>query len=736
MKPNVLSIFESHIVPLQSSAIRPALKSLLLALLPGLEEENSEEFDRTLRILQALKSSIARDQTANTDGAEAYSDQYFWQCMFLACITSSARRPGGLAYLTRYLPNLGNSPVSNGTETVTNGDSSKLNHQTRLQEAIDSVVSPEPGLLIRCFCAGLQDLQPLIQRGFLDLLVTRLPLNSVVLQEKVVSADFEKVVIAATSVVARKDMSLNRRLWSWFLGPEPSSEPNGISNGPNSPRSTDALSPTQNTVLHQTRHFERFGLKPLVQGIFSMIAKESKIPVERTKPLRISLSLMDRWEIGSLVVPKVFLPAVQSVWTYQSAQASEESKAEVLKSANAFFDGVESSLIWSELFGVLSKALDPRTLSSSNAHNMLQMVDFIVNNFDIREEEMQLVHMPLALVMVIFRLLRVLDGSTSPLILGVESPIFYSLKIANRILELIPSHALAVDTETTTKQPPASLPLAPLKFLESVEEFYSKQRRQIDVGRPFAQSEIGQTLLKNCFTLMESLIKINAPRSNLELESAVSLLVATIRKVPNFKPDLHTLLSTLAGEKGKGTYKERAPIPFAITAAKVSVLEAICSSSHSISWLDAQGSNRVFPALLHEIWHALSPFRPKYNVEAVRCIWKLYSICVDRQMITSTIVTLMVESRLESFENFIAAENARKFFTIWSHTPSTNTSIPGRRSSLVSLRTDRDADSKAADEMSLLERPLMLLLDSLGDPTCSLFPLVVGWLQSLGTLTP
>ena len=734
VKPNVLAIFESHIVPLQSSAIRPALKSLLLALLPGLEEENSEEFDRTLRILQALKGSIARDQSASNDGGEACSDQYFWQCMFLACITSSTRRPGGLAYLTRYLPNLGNSPASNGTDTVTNGDTSKSNHQIRLQEAIDSVVSPEPGLLIRCFCAGLQDLQPLIQRGFLDLLVTRLPLNSVVLQEKVVPADLEKVVIAATSVVARKDMSLNRRLWSWFLGPEPSSEPNGTSNAPNSPRSMDALSPTQNTVLHQTRHFERFGLKPLVQGIFSMIAKEYKNPVERTKPLRISLSLMDRWEIGSSVVPKIFLPAMQSVWTYQSAQASEESKAEVLKSANAFFDGVESSLIWSELYGVLSKALDPRALSSSQAHDMLQMVDFIVHNFDIREEEMQLVHMPLALLMIIFRLLRVLDGSTSPLILGLESPIFYSLKIANRILELIPSHAFAVNTETPAERPPLSPPLVPLKFLESVEEFYSKQSRQVDVARPFAQLEIGRTLLKNSFTLMESLIKTNAPRSNLELESAIPLLVATIRKVPNFRPDLDALLSTLAGEKWSDN--ERTTIPFAITAAKVSVVEAICSSSYSVSWLNAQGSNRVFPALLHELWHALSPLRPKYNVEAVRCIWKLYSICSDRQITTSTIVTLMVETRLDSFESFIAAENARKFFTIWSHTPSTSTSIQGRRSSLVSLRADRDADSKAADEMSLLERPLMLLLDSLGEPTCSLFPLVVYWLQSLGTLSP
>ena len=733
MKPNVLAIFESHIVPLQSSAIRPALKSLLLALLPGLEEENSEEFDRTLRILQALKGSIARDQAASVDGEESYSDQYFWQCMFLACITSTTRRPGGLAYLIRYLPNLGNSPLSNGTGATTNGDSSNSNHQTRLQEAIDSVVSPEPGLLIRCFCAGLQDLQPLIQRGFLDLLVTRLPLNSVVLQEKVVPADLEKVVIAATSVVARKDMSLNRRLWSWFLGPEPSSEPNGTSNGPTSPQAADVLSPTQNIMLYQTRHFERYGLKPLVQGILSMIAKDPKSHVDRTKPLRISLSLMDRREIGSSVIPRIFLPAMQSVWTYQSAQATEESKSEVLKSANAFFDGVESSLIWSELSGVLSKALDPRNLSTSGAHNMLQMVNFMVHNFDIREEEMQLVHIPLALLMIIFQLLRLLNGSSSAAILGPESSVSYALRIANRILELTLPRAFTSDKETTDQQA-LSVPLASDKFLQGIENFYSKHNGQVNVAPPFTQLQIGQALLETACALVTSLVTFNASRSNLELDSAVSLLVAAIRKGPNFKPDLDPLFSTLAGENGR--YSQEATKPFAITAAKVSVLEAICSSNHSYSWLDAQQSNKIFPALLHEVWHALSPSRPKYNVEAVRCIWRLYSISFDRQIITSSIVTLMVENRLDSLESTMEAENARKFFTIWSHTPSTNTSVQGRRSSLVSLRADRDTDSKLADEMSLLERPLMLLLDTLDEPTCSLSPLVVNWLQSLSTLMP
>lgn len=43
--------------------------------------------------------------------------------------------------------------------------------------------SPDPGLFIRAFCAGLTDSNPLVQRGFLELLLKNVPLSLRLLQK-------------------------------------------------------------------------------------------------------------------------------------------------------------------------------------------------------------------------------------------------------------------------------------------------------------------------------------------------------------------------------------------------------------------------------------------------------------------------------------------------------------------------------------------------------------------------
>ena len=726
----MLAIFETHIVPLKPFALRPALKSVLLALLPGLEEENSDEFDRTLRMVNALKDSVADDSKEDEGTEDSHADRYFWQCMFLACITSSTRRPGALSYLIRYLPNLGSAPRTNGLASVANGDTGT---EGRLSNAVDAVVSPEPGLLIRCFCAGLQDQQPLTQRGFLDLLVTHLPLSSAILQESVVPADLEKLVLAATSVVSRKDMSLNRRLWSWFLGPEPAGEINGDGVAPASPRSGGGLTPTQSLVAHQTRHFERYGLKPLIRGILSLISKDSDNPAERTKPLRISLSLMDRWEIGGLVAPRVFLAAMQSVWKFQRTHPNPEVQAEVLRSANMFFDGVESSVIWSELHGVISHALTPGNLSASDAQNTLEMADFIVNNFNIREEEMQIIHMPAVLLMILARLLLLLKGPREDTTFCGSGTLLFALKIANRLLELIPHRAIVSNAESGPHEGTA---LSSLNndLLTSIENFYVKHKGNVDASKSWERFQYSQLLLENILSLLSSMIKHNTSRSNLELDAAVSLLFTTVRKGPLPKPELERLLSPLLDEDMDSRRQEHKT--FAVSVAKISTLEAILSTSYTSTWVSASFSRTAFPTLLDELWPFLSPSSPKNNVEAVRCIWRLYSVCFDRQIIDSTLVTLMVKQQTGTPADFIDIENARKFATLWTHSPSTSISPQGRRSSLVRARPDLETDLKPMSESTLLERPLLLLLDSLSDPTCTLFPFVVNWLQSLNSLTP
>lgn len=296
LKPHFLDLVDRFYIPL-GTALRPALKSILLSLLPGIDEEGGEYFERTMQLLDAVRTGVQ-------------DEAYFWQCMMLATITAPGRRQGALAWLARRLPSFVSAEV--GGE-------------------VEALVEPEPGLLVRALMAGLGDTQVLVQRGFLDLLVERVPLSSPVLQERVRKDDLKMLVTAAAGVVGRKDMGLNRRLWRWYTGPEEG-----------------------NTL----EYFEKNGAKWLVEGLLEMfVVSEDAGSVAR--PFRVCLSLMDCWEIGSTIAPKVFFPAVETLRQYEKVAAAEKY-AEVLKSANTFFDGIEASLIWGQITEKLATARKSR----------------------------------------------------------------------------------------------------------------------------------------------------------------------------------------------------------------------------------------------------------------------------------------------------------------------------------------------------------------------------------------
>ena len=739
VKPNVLTLLETYIPHLKPSSLRPALKSLVLALLPGLEEENSDEFEWTLRILEALKSATSSDELSSS----LPRDQYFWQCLFLASITSPSRRSGALAYLTRTLPPLGPSASGNGASFPAKSEGIENNQEAKLRQAINAVASPEPGLLIRCFCTGLGDEQPLIQRGFLDLLVTHLPLNSIIFQDRKISADLQKLVSAATIVVARRDMSLNRRLWSWFLGPEPTAETvNGSASSPTLVRSSSGLSPTQGSMAFQTQYFERFGLRPLNDSIRAMIRHEPENAPERMRPLRICLSLMDRWEIGGLVVPQIFLPAMQSVWRYKRTSHSRESYNEVLRSANMFFDGIESGLIWAELTKLVAQALSTQQEQqrSTEACDMLDLVLFVVNNFNIREEDMQIVHMPLITLFIILRVRTLVFATTKQSNSAHGLLIQLSLEIANHLFEMIPARALTADDATS-----GSIDLghklgtpSEAAFLSGVESFYSKNLGNVDQGKPFSSKAIGEMLLRNAFELVSDMVKSTKSSSYKEIEFAISILGTVIRKGPKVALDLEGFLSVLLSRPIPLSEKlEDLALSFPLTVGKVSVLEIILTSSHATSWVPDHLVRRVVPSLLTEIWPVLSPSLPKYNVEAARCVWRVYSACADQQLVESTIVSLLTREDPGGKESRLNVENARRFTVLWTQSPYPSASSQSRRSSLAHGKpTMRDLSSSTKSGLPFLERPLMLLLDNLSDPTTCTFSFVVNWLQSLTNLLP
>lgn len=94
---------------------------------------------------------------------------------------------------------------------------------TRCAADITSIVGRDIGLMIRAFAAALEDDNLLVRRGALDLLLQSLRIDNAAVQ-KASAEDRAILMRAATSVVMRRDLSLNRRLYTWLLGADENSE--------------------------------------------------------------------------------------------------------------------------------------------------------------------------------------------------------------------------------------------------------------------------------------------------------------------------------------------------------------------------------------------------------------------------------------------------------------------------------------------------------------------------------
>lgn len=91
VKPTLLDLFDTYYLPLQAN-LRPIMKSFILALLPGLEEEAGEFFESVLRLLDKLSGMV--------------SPSYLFQNIWLVMLTTPSARGTALNFLSRRLPKL------------------------------------------------------------------------------------------------------------------------------------------------------------------------------------------------------------------------------------------------------------------------------------------------------------------------------------------------------------------------------------------------------------------------------------------------------------------------------------------------------------------------------------------------------------------------------------------------------------------------------------------------------
>ncbi|VDI65588.1 Hypothetical predicted protein [Mytilus galloprovincialis] len=334
VKPVLLSIYERHFVAL-GKHIKPGLNGMLLGLLPGLEE-GSEHYDRTNSLLEDL--------------CEQANDEYFYTCLW-ECIRScpSVRLPA-ITFLV-----------------------SHFNKKKSMEDQL-YMMGLNIDLLVEAVCSAVQDTVVLVQRVLLDFLLLAFPMHN----SQLTKSDMSKIVKAVTNVLLRRDMSLNRRLYTWFLGNSGTGQVVMATEIAKKQQRSDSISTTSETDVS---YFHLYSKDLLVQALKSKLANvdsdtsflTGKISI--FKPFRILMSLLDKPEIGPVILENVLLSVLRCLYKeckqldiVQSAEvkASENrhmlnkrnrteyekasmTKAELIKTSNLLFSTFEPYFIWDYL---------------------------------------------------------------------------------------------------------------------------------------------------------------------------------------------------------------------------------------------------------------------------------------------------------------------------------------------------------------------------------------------------
>lgn len=390
VKPQLLAIYKKLVADLDPHTLKGISRPCILLLFAGLDDENSEVFTDVLHILDAYKSRMA-------------DNEYFWQNVFHVVLSAPEKRLGALNWCNARLPSLTALPSEELSPTFS-------------VEAT-ACLSPNPSLLLRAFSAVLaypaelnSAADVLVIRGFFDLLLLRLPLGSPVLTSVASREDTKLLLMSCCRTTLRKDMSLNRRLWAWLLGPAADDPKAGF------------------------EFFEKNALPTIEKGLLELIEKDDL--TARVDSFKISLLLIrDRWEISQMVTPRLFRPIIEA--SYASREIPE-----VISSAKAFFDEVDAVYIWQYLTCELILG------SESGSLNLLE---FVMRNFDFPEEERSQ-HLPIAIVCFL------LSHK-----LGTDTVTTLSMMVEYVLPHLFPALEQDVDLER----------FQTIKVIDSVKDYYS-----------------------------------------------------------------------------------------------------------------------------------------------------------------------------------------------------------------------------------------------------------------------
>nr|XP_036860842.1 protein dopey-1 isoform X8 [Manis javanica] len=422
VKPTLLGLYEVYYLPL-GKTLKPGLQGLLTGILPGLEE-GSEYYERTNTLLEKVAAAV--DQSA------------FYSALWGSLLTSPAVRLPGITYVLAHL-------------------NRKLSMEDQLY-----IIGSDIELMVEAVSTSVQDSSVLVQRSTLDLILFCFPFH----MSQATRPDMIRILSAALHVVLRRDMSLNRRLYAWLLG----FDNNGAIIGPRSTRHS-------NPEEHATYYFSTFSKELLVQAMVGILQVngfgEENTLMQDLKPFRILISLLDKPELGPVILEDVLIEVFRTLYSQCKAELDfqleppfskdhaqlssklRENKktSELIKTANLLFNSFEPYYMWDYVARwfeeccrrTLHARLQIRPGDSSESSelqltNFCLLVDFLLDIVSLETYiEIQTEHLP-------HLLLRMISALTSHLQTLHLSQLTDSLRLCSKILSKVQPPLLPAST--------------------------------------------------------------------------------------------------------------------------------------------------------------------------------------------------------------------------------------------------------------------------------------------------
>lgn len=625
VKPIILGIFERHYLPLGDD-LRSITKALLLALLPGLEEESGEFFDRVFTFFAKL--------------SDAVSPPFFYQNVWLVLMASQPVRLAALNLLSRKLPKV------NGDD---NGD-----------KDVTQIVGKDLGLLVRGFCAALEDDNLLVRRAVLDLLITHLRIDSPTFKTLIRKEDRVRLVSASLGVVLRRDLSLNRRLYAWLLGP------------------------TEDIVAQQT-YFEAhaqdlayIALKddldrgPLVHVVPD---KVEAIAGERQKPFKIFVPLLDKWTIGqpltAILILDAFAALRRQLQGTESPSVGDVVDARVKgaatdlgTTAKMLFEVVDPFTMYRQIWRALSKELSIKPLQeeqgTSGKGSAVSLLRYVFKTFRVHDEESRQIHLPILFSVLVELLSKQLAASSDKPISG--DTLANALQLASEILTLIPPSVFVRSSTEEAGEVEGDFRQHAAHFYESNTNAADEAARRyagfhspatlerllcLSLQLPLQKgARVISTVLVDSFRLAAGLLR--ALDATVDSSVTSSMGIADPRSQPRipFSPSGQWITSTL-------TILDEAKAFYEVEAATMALLER--AKSRAIETSSQLQDRKAVKIIVSSLCVFMRADYVAYHVRCVELLWRLKSIIGGRyieSILCSRLCATEAEQRHEALDVF------------------------------------------------------------------------------------